>query len=74
MGSAWKSVRTRLAPSVAPVPRKSGTARVMPSRRGSKGARPKRRALIRGLCRFMQGCSHTVGDEYGADAYLATVG
>ena len=48
MGSAWKSVRTRVAPSVAPVPRKSGTARVVPSRRGSKGARPKRRALIRG--------------------------
>ena len=38
MGSAWKSVRTCVAPSLAPVPRKSGTVRVVPSRRGSKGA------------------------------------
>ena len=44
IGSAWKSVRTRVAPSAAPVPMKRGTASVVPSRRRSNGARPNRRA------------------------------
>ena len=41
MGSEWKSVRTRVAPSAAPVPRKSGTVSSEPIRHRANGARPK---------------------------------